>query len=332
MCGIFGWSFKESFFNKNYDKIRFMGYLLCRLNDKRGGHSWGWYDLENINRDLGDITEDFLKLEIKSTILAHTRYASTGAKTIENAHPFEIGDIIGAHNGMVYNHLEMNQKYPARDCSVDSQHIFWHISEQLNLSELEGYGAIWFTKKDDNRIYLGKFNSGVLAIAKVMDKKENQIGTVFSSDKDHLSHALQISGFNFIEYQVNNKNLYYIKNNILYITKEQLDISKRTSFVSTVKNYYDYANDYPDPFYVNDSSEYTINTTESELFSDKELQIIKDYEEGRIPYSEELAEMWMDREIELELLEEKKKEEDSYIDWQHGNMYSWDKRGKLIKY
>ena len=47
-----------------------------------------------------------------SVVLGHTRLKTTGKISLDNAHPFHIGSVIGTHNGIIYNHedISVNKK------------------------------------------------------------------------------------------------------------------------------------------------------------------------------------------------------------------------------
>ncbi|QBI90048.1 glutamine amidotransferase domain protein, class-II [Halobacterium phage ChaoS9] len=83
----------------------------CQQNEQRsGGHSWGVavaVDGElHRERGLGAMPDDVVdELPDADVALAHTRYATRGEITVQNAHPFEVRDDDGepvammAHNG-----------------------------------------------------------------------------------------------------------------------------------------------------------------------------------------------------------------------------------------
>ncbi len=45
-----------------------------------------------------------------TTFVAHVRYASTGARTVANTHPFQHGDLLFAHNGVVAGLPELDDR------------------------------------------------------------------------------------------------------------------------------------------------------------------------------------------------------------------------------
>lgn len=194
MCGLFGWV-KKADARPSRHKQRCLGGLLALLNDQRGGDSWG----VSVEGDepckglghAGRMSDHILSLMSGgSRVLGHTRKATTGAVIRENSHPFVVGEVIGAHNGMVANHHDLNLLYD-RECEVDSQHIFHHINDGLgSFSDVEAYGAITFELYDiPGEVYLGRFNDGELAVCEV-----DGFGIVWSSALGHLKQALRLSG------------------------------------------------------------------------------------------------------------------------------------------
>ncbi len=223
MCGIFGYSFRNNAIDPQRRVI--LGNNLARLNDKRGGDSWGIAVIKgnNINtiRGLGDMQNHAYHFIDAPTLFAHTRLATRGAKTTENAHPFEIGNIIGAHNGMISNHYELEKKYEDRkDFEVDSMHLFAHLNEDRPFDELEGYGAIEWVKKDDpSRIYLSRLRNGSLNIWGIGNREADKTeGIVWSSDEKHLLEALYCVGIkDFFPYNVEEGATYLVKNGEAFI-------------------------------------------------------------------------------------------------------------------
>jgi len=184
MCGLFGWIVNSHTVKR--DTRAALGATLAIMNDARGGHSFGFWDGKQIVRALGNMADGATVTELSRAhvMLAHTRFATTGATTVENSHPFHIGSVIGAHNGIVSNHWQLNHKHN-RTCAVDSEHIFYNLNEGLSLKEIDAYGAIvWY---DGKGLHAGRFNGGSLSIAKIDG------GVIWSSEEKHLRKAINLA-------------------------------------------------------------------------------------------------------------------------------------------
>lgn len=233
MCGIFGFSFKKDTISPGRRAI--FANNLARLNDRRGGHSYGSAIIENnevfINKGLGDFGDHAYQLADANFFLGHTRYATVGAKTIANSHPFEIGNMIGAHNGGVANHNELDKKYN-RSCDVDSMHFFHHLDTNQSFGDIEGYGSIeWIDRNDLSKIYLSRLKGGMLSIfgiGKPEDAKSGGIGIAWSSDEKHLLEAFYTAGItDFFPYKVEEGVVFFAHDGEVYIDNHRkLDIAK----------------------------------------------------------------------------------------------------------
>lgn len=237
MCGIFGYSAPLSTLAP--EERTLLGAALGMLNDDRGGDSWGAYILneeKKIVRGLGKVATGLAwpaLLRQAHVLMGHTRKATIGTISVDNAHPFEVGNIVGAHNGHISNHEEMNKKY-ARAFSVDSMHIFAHIQKGWKLSELTGWGAIEYTnqKKWPDRINLCKVSSGGdLSIAAIDARVENNTviepkAIVWSSLERHLTYALDMAGLGgrYTLYKIEEGVIYSIHNGQLFTQKRKLQL------------------------------------------------------------------------------------------------------------
>lgn len=206
MCGIFGWSFTDELFNSLHPVQKIvLSSSLSALNDDRGGTSWGVCVLKDgepeIIKGMGAISKGMPKLKYlsqNSILMAHTRFPTAGKPKIKNAHPFQEGRIIGAHNGVIQNHKHLNKKYK-RSFSVDSMHIFAHINEEKSLNELHGYGTIeWIDTKFPHEINLCKLTrESYLAVGTVMYKNTEQ-GVIWSSVEEHLENACNLANIKMV--------------------------------------------------------------------------------------------------------------------------------------
>jgi hypothetical protein len=223
MCGIYGWQWRKGK-EPNRNTRALLATALGVLNDQRGGHSWGWLGDGQIARGLGHVLPHAHRAHEFNQCMAHTRWGTTGAHTVANAHPFEIGDLIGAHNGVLYNHAALNALYK-RNFEVDSQHIFQHIVDDVPLDDIVGYGTIEFVRRDEpDVVYLCRLNSsGQLAVA------ETEHGMVWSSDRGHLEQVLDALGLKYHFMSVEPTNLHYARGGELFVSEATLSVTDRVS-------------------------------------------------------------------------------------------------------
>jgi asparagine synthetase B (glutamine-hydrolysing) len=196
--------------------------IMGLTSDSRGGRGWGyWTPNQGIVKGLGDILPNIPKAVHETTFLGHTRWPTVSAQKAENSHPYDVGNIILAHNGIIYNADALNTKYN-RNCQVDSEHLAHHLNEGLPFDDLYGYGAIWFIRKDQpNRIFICKLYSGDLSVHGVGTGHKNCNGVIFSSDEKHMEAALGVLGnIKTFEYQIQTGQVYYIEAGKLWVSDE----------------------------------------------------------------------------------------------------------------
>ncbi len=208
MCGIFGWT------RVNGKGAATVASVLIVKNVERGDHSWGFAADGQIYKGLGSAVTmkrtTFRTLCGGQIVMGHTRFATTGLVKINNCHPFTAGGVIGAHNGIVHNHGMLNGLH-GRMCEVDSEHIFRHVAEDIDLKEIQAYGAVEFTEQDSpGVVYLARFHGGELAIAKT------KAGVFWSSVESDLIQALRIAGMSPTIYRVDSGKLYAADKDELY--------------------------------------------------------------------------------------------------------------------
>lgn len=156
MCGMVGYSGVDNF---DADKIK----QLMLANMMRGVHSTGMYNDGKISKLADNAIEFLAENEIipDKIFMGHDRHATIGNKSsVDNAHPFEYGTIIGQHNGTLKNHWQLcrSEELEHKDFDVDSQVLIALINKDKGglkvLQEFEGAAAvIWHDKEIPNRIY-----------------------------------------------------------------------------------------------------------------------------------------------------------------------------------
>lgn len=135
MCGIMGYTGNRPAKNIIYSGLKRMEY--------RGYDSAGISILDNkvhTTRAVGDTSNLDLKLlPSKPTWgIGHTRWATHGKPSVDNAHPHTFGKITLVHNGIIENYQELKDQ-------IDSS----KLHSQTDSEVLAAYIALFYTKTKD---------------------------------------------------------------------------------------------------------------------------------------------------------------------------------------
>lgn len=155
-CGIVGFSGKGVFDKQKINQLMIWNSFV------RGEDATGIYSPKNgLKKDIKKAC-DFLTsntIEEDNLLIAHVRAKTVGINIAKNAHPFNEGNVILAHNGTLKNHYQLLRKYNLdyNSYDVDSHIMTAIIDLQSNfkvLTEIEGAAAVLITNKlNPNLLY-----------------------------------------------------------------------------------------------------------------------------------------------------------------------------------
>lgn len=92
---------------------------------------------------------------VHRVMIGHNRYATQGKINKRNAHPFEVDDLIGVHNGTLTNKHQLFESYKSE---VDSEALYHHISRKGLRDAIDtargAWALVWWDKSIDTINFL----------------------------------------------------------------------------------------------------------------------------------------------------------------------------------
>lgn len=202
MCGLFGFCG-----NIPVEKRQVLSTALCVMNTSRGDESVGVAAVNRrwkspaIWKDTGTPVDAVRQRGFRNVVnlnapvlIGHTRWSTHGTVSKKNAHPFHIGDCVGAHNGVISNVSAFREK-TGKNYAVDSQFLIHMLATDNYVGYVEGPANLTYVKlKDSPDLSLVRWGNP-LGVAMLSDNQ----GLIWSSEETHLESALAIAGIDNYE-------------------------------------------------------------------------------------------------------------------------------------
>lgn len=172
MCGLAGMA--GNYVQRHQDAFKELLYIsalrgrdgtgVAAINTHKGRHSiFKSVDEPNDYLKKYGGRSDFLSSYFYNVMLGHTRWATIGKVKHQNVHPFDVGNLIGAHNGTLESGEYWNPK------TTDSELFFQNMEKDGIIPTLEKLTyrdafAISVYSKKDKALYLATNGQRPLAV------------------------------------------------------------------------------------------------------------------------------------------------------------------------
>ena len=193
MCGIVGYIGEQDateIIVEGLRKLEYRGYDSAGVAVLKNGST----DVRRAVGKLRNLDKALIERPLSGPIgIGHTRWATHGRPSEENAHPHAVDGITVVHNGIIENYLELRHKLAAQDRRFSSETdteimahlVAQHVSEGLGfedavraaLTEVRGaYAFVILSEKEPDKIITAK-NASPIVIGYGEDAQENFIAS-----------------------------------------------------------------------------------------------------------------------------------------------------------
>ncbi|HSQ12734.1 MAG TPA: glutamine--fructose-6-phosphate transaminase (isomerizing), partial [Candidatus Deferrimicrobium sp.] len=179
MCGIVGYIGQRDaapLILESLRKLEYRGYDsagIAVLHDSR-------VSVRRAEGKLNNLAATLERQPMTGTIgIGHTRWATHGRPSENNAHPHSAGDIVVVHNGIIENYLELKQQLIKRGThftsETDSEIVAHLVAEkvargvdflvavQRTLREIQGsYALLFLNRRDPTRMIVAKNSTPIV--------------------------------------------------------------------------------------------------------------------------------------------------------------------------
>lgn len=233
MCGIAGYignNVKENLINC-LKFLEYRGYDSAGISYYYNGHLHTIKCEGNVDK----LNKALPKCDFFSCGIAHTRWATHGKPSKENAHPHNVGNWSIVHNGVIDNYTKLNHYNTISQ--TDSEIIAHMLNEYEGSSSIEtlinvcklltgSFALACLNKKNPNEIYLAKKNSPLY-----VGKSDGKV--YISSDLSYLNGKVDY-------YYILEDNDFAIVNlkTIIFYNEKHEKINKKQQYFNKNINYF----------------------------------------------------------------------------------------------
>ena len=190
MCGIIGILGRGDVADRLVDglkRLEYRGYDsagICTVHDGQFERRRSEGKLRNLTAKLAD------EPAVGSAGIAHTRWATHGAPTVDNAHPHASGAVAVVHNGIIENFKPLRRELQERgrtfESQTDTEVVVHLIAEQVEqgqspedavkavLPRLEGAFALAILFRDHDDLMIGARLGSPLVVGRGEDEDEGE--------------------------------------------------------------------------------------------------------------------------------------------------------------